>query len=209
MTLLIGIAGGTGSGKTTVASKIVEALPPGEALLLQQDSYYRDRGYLTPAERDFINFDEPDALENERLERDLRQLRGGRGVDAPLYDFATHTRRAETRRLEPCPIVVVEGILLFAVAPVRDLFDLRLFVDTPDDVRLLRRIKRDLTERRRDIDAIAAQYLSTVRAMHELHVAPTKQHAHLIIPEGGQNTQALDVIVGRLLHLLAPLPRAP
>jgi uridine kinase len=204
MTLLIGIAGGTGSGKTTVASKIVEALPPGQALLVQQDSYYRDRSHLAPAERAAINFDEPDALENERLERDLRQLQRGEAVDAPLYDFATHTRRAETRRLEPCQIVVVEGILLFAVPAVRDLFDLRLFVDTPDDVRLLRRIKRDLTERRRDIDAIEAQYLSSVRAMHELHVAPTKQHAHLIIPEGGQNTQALDVIVGRLLHLLGP-----
>jgi uridine kinase len=207
MTLLIGIAGGTGSGKTTVASKIVEALPPGQALLLQQDSYYRDRGYLALAQRSLINFDEPEALENERLERDLRDLGAGRAVDAPLYDFATHTRRAETRRLEPCQIVVVEGILLFAVAPVRDLFDLRLFVDTPDDVRLLRRIKRDLTERRRDIDAIEAQYLSTVRAMHELHVAPTRQHAHLIIPEGGQNTQALDVIVGRLLHMLSPVPQ--
>jgi uridine kinase len=204
MTLLIGIAGGTGSGKTTLASKIVEALPPGQALLLQQDSYYRDRAYLSPAERELINFDEPDALENERLERDLRQLGSGTAVDTPLYDFATHTRRAETRRLEPCEIVVVEGILLFAVAAVRDLFDLRLFVDTPDDVRLLRRIKRDLTERRRDIAAIEAQYLSSVRAMHELHVAPTRQHAHLIIPEGGQNTQALDVIVGRLLHLLTP-----
>jgi uridine kinase len=207
MTLLIGIAGGTGSGKTTVASKIVEALPPGQALLLQQDSYYRDRGHLSPAERSLINFDEPDALENERLERDLRELGAGRAVDAPLYDFATHTRRGETRRLEPCRIVVVEGILLFAVPAVRELFDLRLFVDTPDDVRLLRRIKRDLTERRRDIDAIEAQYLSSVRAMHELHVAPTRQHAHLIIPEGGQNTQALDVIVGRLLHLLTPAPQ--
>jgi uridine kinase len=199
---LIGIAGGTGSGKTTVASRIVEALPPGRALLLQQDTYYRDRGHLAPAERTLINFDEPDALENDLLAAHLARLRAGQPVDAPLYDFATHTRRPQTRRLDPCPIVVVEGILLFAVPAVRDLFDLRFFVDTPDDVRLLRRIKRDLLERGRDIASIEAQYLSTVRAMHELHVAPTRRHAHLIIPEGGENAQALEVIVGRLLQML-------
>jgi uridine kinase len=200
--VLIGIAGGTGSGKTTLATRIVEAVPAGQALLLQQDSYYRDRSHLSPAARAAINFDEPEALENDRLERDLRRLKAGQPVDSPLYDFATHTRRTDSRRLEPAPVVVVEGILLFAVAAVRDLFDLRLFVDTPDDVRLLRRIKRDLLERRRDIEAIAAQYLSSVRGMHELHVAPTRQYAHLIIPEGGENAQALEVIVGRLLHLL-------
>jgi uridine kinase len=202
-TALIGIAGGTGSGKTTVAEKIVEALP-GQALMVQQDAYYRDRAHLTPAERARINFDEPAAIDNELLAAQLRQLRAGRPVDAPLYDFATHTRRRETRRLDPCAIVVVEGILLFAVEEVRELFDLRLFVDTPDDVRLLRRIRRDLVDRGRDIDTIAEQYLSSVRAMHELHVAPTKRHAHLIIPEGGENSQALEVIVGRMLHLLAP-----
>jgi uridine kinase len=203
-TALIGIAGGTGSGKTTVAEKIVEAMPPGQALMVQQDAYYRDRSHLTPEERARINFDEPGALENELLAEQLRALKAGRPVDAPLYDFATHTRRRQTRRLDPCAIVVVEGILLFAVEEVRELFDLRLFVDTPDDVRLLRRIRRDLVDRGRDIDSIASQYLGSVRAMHELHVAPTKRHAHLIIPEGGENSQALEVIVGRLLHLLAP-----
>jgi uridine kinase len=201
--VMIGIAGGTGSGKTTVATKIVEAMPPGQALLLQQDSYYRDRSHLTPLERARINFDEPDALENERLEGDLRALRAGQAVDGPIYDFATHTRSRETRRLEPHRIVVAEGILLFAVEAVRELFDLRLFVETPDDVRLLRRIKRDLLERGRDIASVEAQYLSSVRTMHELHVAPSKRHAHLIVPEGGENAQALEVIVGRLLHLLA------
>jgi uridine kinase len=203
--VLIGIAGGTGSGKTTVATKILAALPPGRALLLQQDSYYRDRSALSPAERALINFDEPDAIENDRLAHDLRCLRGGIAVDGPQYDFATHTRRRETRRLEPCSIVVAEGILLFAVDRVRDQFDLRLFVETPDDIRLLRRIKRDIVERGRDIASIEHQYVSTVRPMHELHVAPTRRHAHLIVPEGGENTQAVDVIVGRLLHLLAPV----
>lgn len=201
--VLIGIAGGTGSGKTTVASKIVEQLPPGRALLIQHDSYYRDRSHLSAAERERINFDEPDALENDRLAADLRLLRSGQPIACPIYDFATHTRRAEVRRLVPHPVVVIEGILLFAVEAVRELFDLRLFVDTPDDVRLLRRIKRDVTERGRDLTSIEAQYLGTVRAMHELHVAPTRRFAHLIIPEGGENAQALDVIVGRLLQ---PLP---
>ena len=201
-TVLIGIAGGTGSGKTTVAEKIVAALPAGQALMVQQDAYYRDRRNLPAAERARINFDEPDALENELLADHLTALKRGTPVESPLYDFATHTRRAQTRRLDPCAVVVVEGILLFAVPAVRDLFDLRLFVDTPDDVRLLRRIRRDLVDRGRDIDAIATQYLSSVRAMHELHVAPTRRHAHLLIPEGGENSQALEVIVGRLLHML-------
>jgi uridine kinase len=200
--VLVGIAGGTGSGKTTVATRIVEAMPPGAALLIQQDSYYLDRSHLTPAERARVNFDEPDAVDNVRLEQDLRQLRAGTPVDAPIYDFATHTRRPECRRLDPCSIIVAEGILLFTLKAVRELFDLRIFVDTPDDVRLLRRIRRDLTERGRDIASIEAQYLSTVRTMHEVHVAPSRHHAHLIVPEGGENTQALDVIVGRLLHLL-------
>jgi len=200
--VLIGIAGGTGSGKTTVASKIVEQLPPGRALLIQHDSYYRDRSALPPAERDRLNFDEPDALENERLAADLRRLRAGDPIACPIYDFATHTRRSEVRQLEPHPVVVVEGILLFAVEAVRSLFDLRLYVDTPDDVRLLRRMKRDVLERGRDLASVEAQYLGSVRLMHELHVAPTRRFAHLIIPEGGENAPALDVIVGRLLQPL-------
>ena len=200
--VLIGIAGGTGSGKTTVATKIVEQLPPGRALLIQHDSYYRDRSHLSAAERERLNFDEPDALENDRLAADLRRLRAGQAIACPVYDFATHTRRAEVRQLAPHPVVVIEGILLFAVEAVRELFDLRLFVDTPDDVRLLRRIKRDVTERGRDLASIESQYLGSVRAMHDLHVAPTRRFAHLIIPEGGENAQALDVIVGRLLQPL-------
>ncbi len=202
VSLVVGIAGGTGSGKTTLAEKIVAALPTGQALLLQHDGYYRDRSHLPPAERARMNFDEPEATENELLAQHLDALRAGQAIEAPRYEFSTHTRRTETRRLDPCPIVVVEGILLFAVASLRDRFDLRLFVDTPDDLRLLRRIKRDLLERGRDIGSIEAQYLTTVRDMHELHVAPTRRHAHLIVPEGGENLQALDVIVGKLLHLL-------
>lgn len=201
---LIGIAGGTGSGKTAVANKIVEAVGVDRALLVQHDWYYKDRSALSPAERARINFDEPDALENARLAIDLRALRAGQSVVCPQYDFATHTRRSEGLHLEPRPVVVVEGILLLAVPEVRELFDLRLYVETPDDVRLLRRIKRDMLERGRDLASIEAQVMGSVRSMHALHVAPSRQHAHLLIPEGGENTQALDVIVGRLLHGLSP-----
>jgi uridine kinase len=204
--MLVGIAGGTGSGKTTLARKIVAAMPAGRAVLIQHDDYYRDRSHLTPAERDVINFDEPDALENDRLAADLTALKAGRTVDAPQYDFATHTRRPATRRIEPCAVIVVEGILLFAVPQLYPLFDLRLFVDTADDVRLMRRIERDLVERGRAIESIKAQYFGTVRAMHELHVVPSKRHAHLVIPEETDNPQALDVIVGRLLASLRGAP---
>jgi uridine kinase len=200
--VIIGIAGGTGSGKTTLAEKIVAALPPGQALLIQHDAYYRDRSHLSAAERARINFDEPEALENDLLQQHLGQLKAGQSAAAPQYDFATHTRRAQTRPLEPRPVVIVEGILLFAVPALRACFDLRLYVDTPDDVRLLRRIKRDLMERGRDLASVEHQYLSSVRTMHELYVAPSKYHAHLVVPEGGENAQALEVIVGRLLHML-------
>ncbi len=201
---LIGIAGGTASGKTTVARKIVEALPAGQAALIQHDAYYRDRSGLTPAQRELVNFDEPDALENDLLLEHLRALKRGEPVDCPEYDFTTHTRKRSVRRIEPCPVVVVEGILLLAVPSLREIFDLRLYVATDDDVRLIRRIRRDLLERGRDISSIEAQFMGTVRAMHLQHVEPSKQHAHLIIPEGGENSQALDVIVGRLLYGLLP-----
>jgi len=200
--LLVGIAGGTGSGKTTVAERITARLPEGQAVLLQHDWYYRDRSHLSSAERDLVNFDEPAALENDRLVRDLSSLRSGQAVTCPQYDFSTHTRRAEGRTVRAHRIVVVEGILLFAVPELRDAFDLRLFVDTDDDVRLLRRLRRDVEERGRDLASIERQYLRSVRPMHALHVAPTRAHAHLVIPEGGENVKALDVIVGRLLHLL-------
>jgi uridine kinase len=201
--VVIGIAGGTGSGKTTVATKIIEALPAEGAALIQHDWYYRDRSHLSPAERKLINFDEPGALDNDLLLSDLLALKQGRTVECPDYDFATHTRRAQCHVITPRPIVIVEGILLFAIANVRDAIDLRLFVETDDDVRLLRRIRRDIEERGRDIAAVESQYLRTVRPMHEMHVRPSRAFAHLIIPEGGENAPALEVIVGRLLHLLA------
>jgi uridine kinase len=201
--VVIGIAGGTGSGKTTVATKLIDALPAHGAALIQHDWYYRDRGHLSPAERKRINFDEPDALENDLLLADLRELKEGRVARCPDYDFSTHTRRSTRHEVVPKPIIIVEGILLFALPELRDAFDLRLFVETDDDIRLLRRIRRDIEERGRDIASIESQYVSTVRPMHQQHVAPSRSYAHLIIPEGGQNAPALDVIVGKLLHLLA------
>jgi uridine kinase len=200
--LFIAIAGGTGSGKTTLAQRIAEALPGG-VVIIEHDWYYRDRSHVPPNERLGLNYDEPAALENELLARDLAALRAGEAVECPLYDFATHTRSSRTARIEPARIVVVEGILLFAVPVLRAAFDLRIFVDTDDDIRLMRRIRRDIVERGRDIEAIEAQYHATVRPMHLLHVAPSKRFSHLIVPEGGENAEALDVIVGRLKYLLA------
>jgi len=200
--LVIGIAGGTGSGKTTVAEKIAEALPGDRAVVIQQDWYYLDRSHLTAEERARVNFDEPQALDNARLLADLKELKEGRPASCPRYDFASHTRLADTRAIPPRSVIVVEGILLFAVAELREAFDLRLFVDTDDDIRLLRRIRRDIEEGGRDIASIELQYCKSVRPMHQLYVAPSRRHAHLIIPEGGENAPALEVIVGRLLYML-------
>jgi uridine kinase len=199
--LLIGIAGGTGSGKTTLAAGLIGQLG-GDVAVLEHDWYYRDRSAMTEAERENVNYDEPAALDNSLLVQHLAELRAGRAVECPQYDFATHTRKAATRRVAPARIVAVEGILLFAIAELCASFDLRIFVDTDDDIRLMRRISRDILERRRDVASISHQYYSTVRPMHVLHVAPSKRQAHLIVPEGGENAQALDVIVGRLKYLL-------
>jgi uridine kinase len=199
--LVIGIAGGTGSGKSTVAARLVSELASGVAVL-EHDWYYRDRSGVPVSEREDLNYDEPDALDNALLARHLAELRAGRAVDCPQYDFATHTRRPTTRRVDAASIVAVEGILLFAIPELCSAFDLRIFVDTDDDIRLLRRIRRDIMERQRDIASIQHQYYATVRPMHLLHVAPSKRQAHLVIPEGGENAQALDVIVGRLKYLL-------
>jgi len=202
---IIGIAGGTGAGKTTVARKILKQMPAGEAALIQHDWYYRHRPELPFERRAALNYDEPAALDNALLVAHLAALRDGVAVDCPQYDFATHLRRDETLRLDPCRIIVVEGILTFAVAELRAMFDLMLYVDTADDIRLIRRIKRDLLQRGRDIESVQHQYYHTVRPMHRLHVEPNKEHAHLILPEGGENRQAIDLIVSALLYGLSNL----
>ncbi len=196
--LVVGIAGGTGSGKTTIAQAIAAALPPDRVSILEHDAYYRDRSDLTPAERDRLNFDHPEALESELLVEHLRGLKAGRAIDAPIYDFKTHRRRTETRRVEATPVVIVEGILVFADEGLRDLLDIKIFVDTDADIRIIRRIRRDVEQRGRTFESVRDQYYGTVRPMHLEFVEPSKRWADMIIPEGGNNRVALDLIVTKL-----------
>jgi len=198
----IGIVGGTGSGKTTVAERVVEALPPGSVAIIAHDSYYIPRPNLTPEERDQLNFDHPAALDNALLAQHLDELRAERGIDVPVYDFSTHLRLDETRHVEPAPIVIVEGILVLADENLRRRLDLKLYVDTAADVRILRRITRDIEFRSRTFDQVREQYYQTVRPMHEQFVEPSKRWADVIIPEGGYNHVALDLVIGRLEKLL-------
>ena len=200
--IVIGVAGGTGSGKTTVAQEIVKRVGPDRLTYIQHDSYYRDWGDLPRAERDRVNFDHPDSLETELLIEHLKQLRQGRAIDLPVYDFRTHSRTPETRRIEPKPVILLEGILLFADKALRDLIDVKIFVDTDPDIRFIRRLKRDLAERGRTMASVVEQYLATVRPMHMEFVEPSKRHADLIIPEGGFNIVALDVGVARVEAML-------
>ena len=200
---LIGIAGGTGSGKSTVARKIVEGLPQENVSIIDHDSYYRDRSDLSLEERSHLNFDHPDALDNDLLVTHLEQLRAGGVVDVPNYDFKTHGRLAERRRVEPTRIIVVEGILVFVDERIRKLLDVKIFVDTDADIRVFRRIRRDIEQRGRTFQSIREQYYKTVRPMHLQFVEPSKRWADLIVPEGGENHIAIDLIVGKLRHVLS------
>lgn len=201
---VLGIAGGTGSGKSTVAEGIVAGLPSGVAVLIDHDAYYRDRSHLPRADRLKINYDHPDAMETELLVAHLAALRAGHTVEVPQYDFREHARRAETRRVQPAPIVLVEGILVLADETLRAAMDLKIFVDTDADVRLMRRLCRDMEQRGRTFQQVQDQYYATVRPMHLQFVEPSKRCADLIVPEGGENRAALDAIVARLLQLIAP-----
>jgi uridine kinase len=199
---VLGIAGGSGSGKTTIAQKLLSSIPAGSAVLIDHDAYYRDRSSLPREERERINYDHPDAIETELLVQHLALLRAGQAVGVPHYDFREHARRADTRRVEPAPVVVVEGILVLADERLRAHMDLKLFVDTDADIRLMRRLQRDIEERGRSFAQVRAQYDSTVRPMHLAFVEPSKRFADLIVPEGGENQAALDVLAGRLLQLV-------
>jgi uridine kinase len=202
----VGVVGGTGSGKTTVAKRLSEALPRGAAVTLQHDSYYRPHPELSADERDRLNFDHPAALDNELLAQHLDDLRAGRAIDVPQYDFSTHLRTDSTTRVEAAPIVIVEGILLFVDEALRERFDIKLYVDTDADIRILRRIERDLKRRGRTFEQVREQYYATVRPMHLQFVEPSKRWADVIIPEGGHNRVALDLIVSKLEHILAVHP---
>ncbi len=203
MTLVVGIAGATGSGKTTVARRLTEALPRGSVALLQHDSYYRDRADLTYEQRCELNFDHPESLETSLMVEHLQQLRAGKAVGVPIYDFTTHRRLPDTQRIEPGAVVVVEGILVLADADLRAMFDIKVFVDTDADIRVFRRIRRDIEQRGRSFESVRKQYYSTVRPMHLQFVEPSKRWADIILPEGGRNQVALDLLAARLSTVIA------
>ena len=195
--LVIGIAGGSGSGKTTLMKNLVERF--GDAVtVLSHDNYYRRHDELTYEQRCLINYDEPAAFETDLMAAHLDSLRQGQAIDCPVYDYTAHNRSNETVRIEPKPVIIVEGILIFADAALRELMDIRIFVDTDADVRLCRRIKRDVNKRGRTLESVLTQYQQTVKPMHEKYVEPSKRHANLVVPEGGKNYVALDMIVDRI-----------
>ncbi len=205
---LIGVAGGTGSGKTTVARKIYDALHLDSAVLLDQDAYYRELSHLSLEERSQVNFDHPDAFDSDLLVEHLKELAIGRAIEKPLYDFSRHTRSADSVRVEPRDVIVLEGILALAEPAVRDLLDLKIFVDADADIRFIRRLERDMEERGRSLDDVVQQYLSTVRPMHFEFVEPSKRYADIILPRGGHNESGIAVIVARVRERLAERSRS-
>jgi uridine kinase len=200
--ILVGIAGGTGSGKTTVAKAIHDRVGADKIEWISHDSYYRNFEGLSAEEKHHINFDHPDSLETELLARHLDVLCKGSAVEVPIYDFTTHSRKVETFRVEPRKVVIVEGILVLAEPELRKRIDIKLFVDTPADIRFVRRLMRDITVRGRSVESVIEQYVTTVRPMHEEFVEPSKRYADLIIPEGGENLVAIDAIISRVERLL-------
>jgi uridine kinase len=196
--LVIGIAGGTGSGKTTVTNKILESLDRERVVVIQHDSYYRDISTYRGMTPDKINFDHPDSLETELLIRHLQELREGESIDQPIYNFTTHQRLKETRRVESREIIIVDGILIFVEKRLRDLMDIKIFLDEDADERLIRRIRRDILERGRSVDSVMNQYMSTVKPMHLQFVEPSKHWADIIIPRGAENSVAIDMVVTKI-----------
>ncbi|PYS48396.1 MAG: uridine kinase [Acidobacteria bacterium] len=201
--MIIGICGGTGSGKTTVANRILESTSASEVAFIQQDSYYRNLKDLPLDYRNAVNFDHPDALDNDLLVHHIRKLKAGGSVELPIYDFKTHTRLNETVLIEPKPIVIIEGILIFVDPRLLEQMDIKVFVDTPDDIRFIRRLRRDIAERGRTLDSVIEQYLATVRPMHMQFVEPSKRYADVIIPEGGHNVVSIDLLSGKIRERLA------
>lgn len=200
---VIGIAGGTCSGKTTFSQAILQQIGPEHVVYIQTDSYYVDRSSVLPQEREKINYDHPDALENPLLISHLKTLLNWRPIESPIYDFKTHTRRDEAERIEPKQVILLEGILILVDPRLRDLMDLKVFVDTDADVRVLRRLKRDIEVRGRTVQSVMEQYCSTVRPMHLEFVEPSKRYADLIIPEGGFNENGVDIIVQKIRSMLS------
>ena len=200
--LVIGIAGGTGSGKSTVAKVIIDRVGAEHIALLPHDAYYKDLTGLIPAQRAAINYDHPDSLETSLLVQHIKQLKEFHSIELPVYDFITHTRTADTLHIESQPVILVEGILILVEKTLRDLFDVKIYVDTDPDIRFIRRLERDIAERGRTSASVINQYLATVRPMHQEFVEPSKRYADVIIPEGGLNEVAMDMVVARIEALL-------
>ena len=205
----VGVAGGTGSGKTTVASRLLDRIGAHQTAYLPHDAYYRDLAEIPRIAGEIVNFDHPDSLKTSLLIEHIRELQRGMPVDAPVYDFTTHQRTANTRRVLPQPLILVEGILIFTDAVLRDLFDVRIYVDTDADIRFIRRLRRDVEERGRSMESVIHQYLESVRPMHLEFVEPSKRYADVIIPEGGFNTVAVNLLVDHIRHLMTARALTP
>lgn len=200
---IIGIAGGTASGKTTVAKKVYEESQRfGSVCVIKLDDYYLDRSELPLEERSKINYDHPDSYDVDLLVEHLNTLKSGKSIHKPTYDFTVSNRSNLKEKINPCNVIIVEGIMVFAIKALREMFDIKIYVETPDDIRLIRRLKRDLNSRGRSLDSVINQYLSTVRPMHQTFVEPSKIYADLIVPEGGNNTVAIDLLVSKIVNLL-------
>jgi uridine kinase len=201
--LIVGIAGGSGSGKTTLVREILKLLPGQSVVVIPQDAYYKDNSQLSLEERRRINYDHPDSIDNDLLVKHLAALKAGRSIERPTYDFTTYTRQPATVHVEPTDVIIIEGILILENRRLRELMDLKLFVDTDADIRFIRRLTRDIQERGRTLDSVIQQYTETVRPMHLEFVEPSKRHADVIIPEGGLNEAAIAMIAARLEYILA------
>lgn len=199
---VIGIVGGSGSGKTTVTKRIIEELTEEKVVLIEQDYYYKDQSHMTMEERIRTNYDHPDAFDNELLCQQLSDLIDGKTVEMPRYDYVNHTRSDQTVLQEPKDIIIVEGLFGLYSKTIRDRLDIKIFVDTPSDIRILRRLLRDMNERGRSVESVINQYLTSVRPMHEQYIQPTKQYADIIIPDGGYNDIAVDILITKIKSIL-------